>query len=127
MDWVKSTLRQSMAFGTIESRKSFMSFMIKIFIFLIPAVVLGHLIDEVMNDVYRLCNKESCECGVLLLNLILMIIIVYLFFLFFQNFASEFQTTAAGGFFIALFFGFQPYFMDHLKDHMRHMFYGINA
>lgn len=122
MDWVKSTLRQSITFGTIESRKSFMSFMIKIFIFLIPAVVLGHLIDELMNDMYHYCNKESCERWVLFMNVVVMIWIVYLFFLFFRNFANEFQTTAAGGFFIALFFGFQPYFIYHLKDHMRHIF-----
>lgn len=127
MDRLIPIVNRITAFGTFKSRESYLSFMFKIFLFIIPAIIISHFLDEIMNDVYKNCDTKTSKRMVLLFDIVIMISVFYIFFVFFQNYASEFQTTAAGGFFIALFFGFQPFFMDHLKDQMRIIFKGING
>lgn len=115
-------LERSLTFGTYESRASFVSFMLKIFYFLIPALVIAHFLDEWMNALYQETERDILRIELLVIHAILMIAILYGFVVCFQSYSKEFQTTIAGGFFIALFFGFQPHYLQHLKDYMRRIY-----
>lgn len=113
---------RSIRFGTYEYRASFLSFMLKIFYFIIPALLISHFLDEWMNVMYQETERDTIRIEILIVHTILMIAILYGILVFFESYSKEFQTTIAGGFFIAIFFGFQPHYLQHLKDYMRRIY-----
>lgn len=119
MGKVENIVAKGVSFGTFESRASLGSFILKVFLFLTPAVLISHVLDEYMNAMYMKGETDYLRIGSLSLQTILMILILYLFVIGFESYSKEFQSTIAGGFFIAMFFGFQPYYLQHLKEYMR--------
>ena len=122
MDRLKTIINTSTDFGTISYRNSFWSFLLKIFMFLIPAMIISHILDENMETLYKYVSPNIIgQIVILFIQIVIMIAILYFFVVYFEKYQREFQTTTAGGFFIALFFGFQPHFLKNLKDIMRHL------
>ncbi len=112
-------LYDSFHFGKSAGRKPFFIFLFKTLFFILPAILISHLLDEFMNSLYNKTDYDSIHVIMLVIHMFLIITVMYVFIIYFENYSYEFQTTIAGSFFIALFFGFQPYFMDHLKYYIR--------
>jgi undecaprenyl pyrophosphate phosphatase UppP len=105
-------------FGTLRSRNDLLSFTLKILVYIIPAVIIGHFIDIAVKK-YRNNNVFGKNIiYYILLQTIFNIAILYLFILFLPRFMSEFQTTVSGGYFIALYFSMQTNYIDMLKGYM---------
>lgn len=119
MGKIENLVTKGTSFGTFESKASLGSFILKVLLFLTPAVLISHILDEYMNAMYMRGETDSMRITSLSLQTILMIVILYLFVIGFESYSKEFQTTVAGGFFIAMFFGFQPHYLQHLKEYMR--------
>jgi hypothetical protein len=109
-------------FGTVHARNSFFLFVLKTFMFIFPAILISHILDEEMNKIYNKTQSDPLHCIMLMVHIITIIGIMYFFIFFFERYSYEFQTTIAGSFFIAMFFGFQPYFMEHLKYYIRKLY-----
>lgn len=105
-------------FGTIRSRNDLLSFTLKIMVYIIPAVILGHFTDIVVkkNRIDNVLGKNIIYY--ILLQTIINIVTLYLFILFLPRFMSEFQTTISGGYFIVLYFSMQTNYIDMLKEYM---------
>lgn len=119
---IEQFIARGFAFGTFESRKSLASFILRILLFFLPALTLSHIVDEEMNRVYTDMVTDQMRILLLMFQTLIMIITFYVLVLYFESYSKEFQTTVAGGFFIATFFGFQPYYIDHLKEYMRRIY-----
>lgn len=105
-------------FGTIRSRNDLFSFTMKIFIYIIPAVILGHFTDISVKKfrINKVFGKDILYY--ILFQTIFNIVTLYLFILFLPKFMSEFQTTLSGGYFIVLYFSMQTNYIDMLKEYM---------
>ena len=113
-----SILEKATDFGSFRSRDNFLSFGIKVLIYIIPASVLGHITDRSV-----LALKEQRVAGPTLLPYILLqtlfiILTLYLLVIFLKEFTSEFQVTVVGGYFIVLYFGLQTQYIEMLKEYL---------
>ena len=95
-------IKKSFDFGTFRSHDHLLSFSIKIVLYIIPAIIIGHYIDKIITTL--LINKTfgSFKISYVLLQTLLNIITFYIFVLFFENFMSEFQSSIPGVFFVVL-------------------------
>ena len=111
-------INRSTDFGTIRSRNDLISFTLKIMIYIIPAVILGHFTDIAIKKIktHNIFGKNIMYY--ILLQTMFNIVTLYLFTLFLPKFTSEFQTTVSGGYFGVLYFSMQVNYIDMLKEYM---------
>ena len=105
-------------FGTLRSRNDLLSFTLKIMIYIIPAVILGHFTDIAIKKIRTHNVFGKVIIYYILLQTIFNIVTLYLFILFLPKFTREFQTTVSGVYFIVLYFSIQPNYIDMLKEYM---------
>jgi hypothetical protein len=105
-------------FGTLRSRNDLLSFILKIIVYIIPAVILGHFTDIIVTKIriHNVFGKNTIYY--ILFQTIFNIVTLYLFILFLPKFMSEFQMTISGSYFIVLYFGMQINYIDMLKEYM---------
>jgi hypothetical protein len=115
---IKNILNKATDFGSFRSRDNFFSFSIKTLIYIFPAIVLGHLTDNIVKIMLK--NKVLSDTLFFYIFLQTMIIIttLYLFIIFFKNFIIEFQTSNSGSFFVVLYFGMQQNYIYMLNNYM---------
>lgn len=119
---IKNVLHKSVEFGSFTSREHYVSFLLKMFMYFIPALFLSHIIDESIGKLYKNIPEKSKYKTIILLLLFQTVIIISLMYLFihiFEEYTSEFQLTLAGGIFIAFFYSFQTNYINKLKDIMK--------
>jgi hypothetical protein len=92
-----------------RKNETFMVLNIKSMVLIVPAIVLGHYLDEFV-DRMKLTPIKSVT-----LQTFLNVFIIYVLHKINQAYTSEFQLTLAGLFFSALFFGMQTNYLKNLK------------
>lgn len=90
-------------------RESFFMLNVRSMILILPAIILGHYLDEFV-DRTDLDTKKSVA-----LQTFLNILIMYLIHKISRTYTQEFQVSLAGLFFSALFFGMQTNYIKNLK------------
>lgn len=115
---ISKIIDQSTDFGTLRSRNDLLSFTLKIMMYIIPSVILGHLTDIVIKKFKTHNVFGKVIIYYILLQTIFNIVTFYLFILFLPKFTSEFQTTVSGGYFSVLYFSMQPNYINMLKEYM---------
>lgn len=90
--------------------ETFIALNAKSMILIIPGIILGHYLDEIV-DRMNLDKYKSVT-----LQTILNIVIIYTLHKINQAYTSEFQLTLSGLFFSALFFGMQTNYIKNLKN-----------
>ena len=100
-------------------RTHFATFFLKTVLMIVPAIVLGHYIDEYMDHLHKHRKLGEKAMTYILAQTMLSIIVVYILYRMFRHYADEFQTTSAGLFFSALFWGFQTKYIDRIKAEMK--------
>jgi undecaprenyl pyrophosphate phosphatase UppP len=108
-------------FGTFRSRDNFVSFTLKIVIYIIPAVVLGNYTDITIKRLQENKVLGDNTLYYILLQTLIVISTQYLFLSFLLKFASEFQSTIAGTYFIVLYFGIQTNYISMMKDYITNL------
>lgn len=111
-------VKKSFQYGTTSSREHFISFAIKIITYIIPAVILGHYTDQIIQTFQ---TKELLGSNLLyyaILQMCINIATLYVLINYLSKFASEFQQSIAGSYFIVLYFGMQTNYIDILQNHM---------
>jgi hypothetical protein len=101
-----------------EAVSDIIPFSIKFLWFVVPSILLGHVIDQGVWALQRrktFAEGRGGKIGYLLLQLFLWLVLFYFFYNFTPGYAREFQGTAAGIFFIALFFAVQNNFVTNLQ------------
>ena len=97
-------------FGQPDTKnESFIKLNAKTMAMIIPAVILGHYIDVIVDK-----QKLSKRMSVLIQTLI-NVTVIYVLHLIDYAYTKEFQTTFAGLFFSGLFFGIQTNYITNLK------------
>jgi hypothetical protein len=103
-------------FGTFRSRDNFFSFSLKVFFYILPAIVFGHLTDISIEKLEK--KKTLTPLYYILLQTFIIIFTLYIFILFLKDYTSEFQSSFAGGYFIVVYFGIQTNYLKMLKEYM---------
>lgn len=99
------------------SENSFLIFFLDtIFIYIIPAIILGHHIDRIIF--YMKKNKTFGKFTIvyIIIQLFLNLIILYILFKLLPLYSMELQSTLSGLFFVALFFNMQVYLIINLQE-----------
>ena len=115
---VYNIIERATDFGTFRSRDNFFSFSLKILFYIIPAVILGHYTDKIIEVIKKQKRLGTPILNYILLQTLIIIITLYIFILFLKKYGSEFQVSSAGGFFIVLYFGMQTNYMKMLKEYI---------
>ena len=110
--------KKAFNFGTNASTDNIVSFTIKILIYIIPAVILGHYTDQIIQTIRNHKLLGNNIMNYIIIQLFINIVILYILVHYLSNFASEFQRSTAGGYFIVLYFGMQTNYIHLLKEHM---------
>lgn len=112
-----SRFSNGLRFGE-EAVSDLLPFSIKFLWFVVPAVLLGHVIDQGVSVLQRrnvFGADRKALIGYLAVQLLVWLVLFFGFYNFTPGYAREFQGTAAGIFFIALFFAVQTNFVDMLQ------------
>lgn len=112
---VYKIIDQATDFGTFRSRNDLISFTIKILVYIIPAIIMGHYIDLSFKNKRMNDNRIMYYIFV---QTILNIVILYLFILVLPRFISEFQRTISGGYFVVMYFSMQTNYIIMIKEYM---------
>ena len=109
-------------FGTFRSRNDLFSFALKVMLYIFPAVVLGHYTDVIIKSlkIHKVLGNSTIYY--IILQTIFIIVTFYLFMLFLKDFASEFQKSMPGSYFIVLYFGIQTNYIYMVKEFMVSLF-----
>jgi len=118
---VSKIIDLSTDFGTRRSRNDLFSFALKIMIYIIPSLILGHFTDITIKKIRTINVFGKDNIYYILLQTIFNIITLYLFILYLPKFTSEFQKTMSGGYFIVLYFSMQPNYIDIKNEFMKLM------
>lgn len=105
-------------FGTLRSRKHFFAFVLKIFIYIIPATILGNFTDETVKKMKNEKILGETLLHYIIIQTFIIITTLYLFLLYLSEFISEFQASIAGSYFIVLYFGMQTNYIHMIKQYM---------
>ena len=102
-------------FGSVRSRKHFLSFLLKIWLYILPAITLGNYTDITVQTMqtYQILGDNTFYY--ILLQTLIIISTLYLFLILFYDFMSEFTNTMAGSYFIVLYFWMQTNYIQMLK------------
>jgi hypothetical protein len=101
-------------FGKKDTKKSFLSFSIKILVLLIPGILLGYYIDKIVKDLYDKQKFGKNVIYYICYQTILSIIVLYILS-YMSHYTEEFQNTFAGLYFTAFFFGMQTNYTNYLQ------------
>lgn len=108
-------IRQGTRFGTKNVRK-LSGFKVKVFLLLVPGILLGHYIDQIVDKLKR---EQKLGKGVLryvILQTVFSALVMYLMSIYSLEYTNEFQNTYAGLFFVSLFFGMQTNYIVNLQQ-----------
>lgn len=105
-------------FGSFRSRNHLFPFMLKIIMYIIPALILGHYTDVIVKKMKTHKTLGENELYYILYQSLINVVTLYIFVLFLPDFASEFQRTISGGYFVVLYFGMQTNYIEMLKEYM---------
>lgn len=94
-----------------SARESFFVLNVKSLILIIPAIFIGHYLDEFVEKL-GISDKKKTVTIQTLLN----IVVIYILHKLSRTYTSEFQVTLPGLFFSALFFGMQTNYIRDLKS-----------
>lgn len=115
---IGNIIERATDFGSARSRKYFLSFLLKIGLYIIPAVILGNFTDITVQQMETSQLLGENTFYYILLQTLFIISTLYIFVILFQDYVSEFQDTIAGSFFVVLYFGMQTNYIDMLKYFM---------
>lgn len=101
-------------FGKKDTKKSFLSFSIKIMVLLIPGIILGYYIDKIVKDLYDKQKFGKKVIYYICIQTMLSITVLYTLS-YMSHYTEEFQNTFAGLYFTAFFFGMQSNYITYLQ------------
>lgn len=91
------------------SNESFVALNVRSMILIIPAIVLGHYLDETVERI------KVSKLNSVILQTFLNVLIIYMLHKINSAYTREFQVSLGGLFFSALFFGMQTNYIKNLK------------
>jgi hypothetical protein len=112
-------IQRATDFGTLRSRDNFVSFTLKISLYITPAVILGNYTDITVKRLQEYKTLGENTVYYILLQTLIIISTMYIILKIFSKFISEFQVTIAGGYFIVLYFGMQTNYISMIQSYMR--------
>jgi hypothetical protein len=114
---VNDIIKVATEFGTFRSREHFLAFASKCLFYIIPAVVLGNFTDSVVQRIKDNYPVVDYVLFYILLQTFIIISTLYLIVKLLTGYASEFQLTLSGSFFVVLYFGMQTNYINMIKEY----------
>lgn len=115
---ILNIMERATDFGSIRSRKHFLSFLLKIWLYIIPALILGNYTDVTIQNLETSQIFGDNALYYIVLQTICIVTTLYFFVILFYDFTSEFTNTIAGSYFIVLYFGIQTNYIHMLKEYI---------
>ncbi len=111
-------VQRATEFGTFRAQDTFFSFILKIFFYIVPAVILGHYTDAIVKKLQKDKVLGNTLLDYILLQTFIVVSTIYLFAVYMSDYTREFQLTLAGSFFIVLYFNLQTNYIVMIQEYM---------
>lgn len=111
--YFKKSWYNATRFGTTSARDTYLSFLIKTFLYIFPAIILGQFIDRFILSLKK--NILKNKVFRIFVQTIVMVSVLYLLIKFSESYANELQYTITGIFFVVLFFGVQQFYINDIQ------------
>lgn len=111
-------VQRATEFGTFRAQDKFFSFILKIFLYIVPAVILGHYTDVIVKKLQKDKVLGDTVLYYILLQTFIIISTIYLLAVYMSDYAREFQLTLAGMYFVVLYFNMQTNYIFMIQDYM---------
>ena len=105
-------------FGSFRSHENLFSFSLKVLLYILPAVILGHYTDISVKTMKKRKILGTKDINYISFQTLIVILTLFLLTRLLKDFTSEFQQSMAGGYFIVLYFGMQTNYIEMLKNYM---------
>ena len=92
-------------------RESFLALNVKSMMLIVPAIFMGHYLDEFVEYL-----KIKSKINSVILQTLINVFVIYILHKLSKAYTQEFQVSLAGLFFSALFFGMQTNYIRDLKS-----------
>ena len=117
MKWsISSDIKEAFHFGSrSRGNNRFTTFMTKVILMMIPALIMGHYLDQFVAYLQHIEKFGSRVWVYVAIQSFLNIFIIFELYQFFEKYADEFQTTSAGLFFGALFWSVQTTYVANVQ------------
>ena len=111
--YFKKSWYNATRFGTTSARDTYLSFLIKTFLYIFPAIILGQFIDRFILSLKKSILKNKVFR--IFVQTIVMVSVLYLLIKFSESYANELQYTITGIFFVVIFFGVQQFYINDIQ------------
>lgn len=111
--YFKKSWYNATRFGTTSARDTYLSFLIKTFLYIFPAIILGQFIDRFILSLKK--NILKNKVFRIFVQTIVMVSVLYLLIKFSESYANELQYTITGIFFVVIFFGVQQFYINDIQ------------
>ena len=111
-------VQRATEFGTFRAQDTFFSFVLKIFFYIVPAVILGHYTDVIVKKLQKDKVLGNTLLYYILLQTFIVVSTIYLLAMCVSDYAREFQMTLAGMYFVVLYFNIQTNYIAMIQEYM---------
>jgi len=115
---ISRVIERATDFGTLRSKNDFFSFSLKIFFYIVPALILGDYTDSTIQNLRMRREFGNDLITYIILQTLIIIITMYIFVIFLRPFMKEFQRSIAGIFFVVIYFGMQNDYIEMMKEYL---------
>jgi hypothetical protein len=115
-------IQRATEFGTIRAQDKFLSFILKIFLYIVPAAILGHYTDVIVKKLQKDKVLGEPVLYYIILQTFIIVSTIYLFTVHMSDYAREFQLTLAGMYFVVLYFNIQTNYIVMIQEYMHQIY-----
>ena len=101
-----------------KTPKGILALTIKVFIFLVPGIILGHYIDQYINKLKKQEVFGKNIVNYIIIQTILSVIVVYCLIHWAKSYTKEIECRIVGVFFASLYFNMQTNYIDNIQHYL---------
>jgi uncharacterized membrane protein YraQ (UPF0718 family) len=99
-----------------KTPKGIISLTIKVLIFLVPGILLGHYIDQYINKLKKQEVFGKNIVNYVMIQTVISIFIVYCLVNWAKSYTKEIENKIAGVFFASLYFNMQNHYIENIQQ-----------
>jgi hypothetical protein len=111
-------IRSATDFGTSRAQNYYISFLLQSMFYIIPGIILGNYTDAAVEKFKKDKTLGDYTLSYILLQTFIILSTLYLILKLLTSYATEFETTLTGAFFVVYYFNTQPHYYSMIKEYL---------